>query len=299
MDEVKARVEIMLESANKLVRSWESLIENGGGSADIEVKEYVRGYTSSVISSAIFGSNNSKGIELFPKFRAVMKVMHSSTLLEGLSIHRYLPTKDNRYAWGLDKEITSFILDMTKEHSEAVSKEQPQVIMESTKTGELGPLTPEQYIVDNCRNVYLPGFEVTAVASMWGLMLLASHPEWQDRIRAEVAQACAGRPLEANMPGKMKVLKMVIQEVLRLYSGVAILTRHTLKDVQLGDVSVPEGVGIWVWLPALHQDSEFWGPDGAKFNPERGLLIVFLGPATLPVPTSRLVLETELVLARA
>ncbi|KAL6314156.1 hypothetical protein AAG906_011898 [Vitis piasezkii] len=97
----------------------------------------------------------------------------------------------------------------------------------------------------------------------------------------------------------MKVLKMVIQEVLRLYSGVAILTRHTLKDVQLGDVSVPEGVGIWVWLPALHQDSEFWGPDAAKFNPERGLLIVFLGPATLPVPTSRLVLETELVLARA
>ena len=94
-------------------------------------------------------------------------------------------------------------------------------------------------------------------------------------------------------------LKMVIQEVLRLYSGVAILTRLTLKDVQLGDVSVPEGVGIWVWLPALHQDSEFWGPDAAKFNPERGLLIVFLGPATLPVPTSRLVLETELVLARA
>ncbi|RVW79896.1 Cytochrome P450 714C2 [Vitis vinifera] len=109
--------------------------------------------------------------------------------------------KDNRYAWGLDKEITSCILDMAKEHSEAVSKELPQVIMESTKTGELGPLTPEQYMVDNCRNVYLPGFEVTAVASMWGLMLLASHPEWQDRIRAEAAQACAGRPLEANMLG--------------------------------------------------------------------------------------------------
>lgn len=80
----------MLESANKLVRSWESLIENGGGSADIKVDEYVRGYTSRVISSAIFGSNNSKGVELFPKFRAVMKVMHSSTLLKGLSIHRHV-----------------------------------------------------------------------------------------------------------------------------------------------------------------------------------------------------------------
>lgn len=131
------------------------------------------------------------------------QVSFSFFLNEILDIYQ---TKDNRYAWGLDKEITSCILDMAKEHSEAVSKELPQVIMESTKTGELGPLTPEQYMVDNCRNVYLPGFEVTAVASMWGLMLLASHPGRQDRIRAEVAQACAGRPLEANMLGKMKVV---------------------------------------------------------------------------------------------
>ncbi|KAJ9672208.1 hypothetical protein PVL29_025729 [Vitis rotundifolia] len=254
MDKAKARVEIMLESANKLVRSWESLMENGGGSADIRVlDENVRGYTSSVISSAIFGSNNSKGVELFPKFRALMTVMHSSTLLKGVSIHRH----DNRYAWGLDKEITSCILDMAKEHSDAVSKELPQVIINT-------------WLIT--ADVYQPGFEVTAVASMWGLMLLASHPEWQDRIRAEVAQVCAGRPLAANMLGKMKVLKMVIQEVLRLYSGVVILTKPTLKDVQLGDVSVPEGAKeevCWVWLPALHQDSEFRGPDATKFKPKR------------------------------
>ena len=80
----------MLESANKLVRSWESLIENGGGSADIKVDEYVRGYTSRVISSAICGSNNSEGVELLPKFRALMKIIYSSTLLKGLSIHRHV-----------------------------------------------------------------------------------------------------------------------------------------------------------------------------------------------------------------
>lgn len=80
----------MLEFANKLVRSWGSLIENKGGSANIRVDEYVRGYTSSVISRAIFGSNNSKGVELFPKFRALIKVMHSSTLLKRLSIRGHV-----------------------------------------------------------------------------------------------------------------------------------------------------------------------------------------------------------------
>uniref|UniRef100_F6HIS8 Cytochrome P450 714C2 n=1 Tax=Vitis vinifera TaxID=29760 RepID=F6HIS8_VITVI len=64
-------------------------------------------------------------------------------------------------------------------------------------------------------------------------------------------------------------LKMVIQEVLRLYPGVAFVSRQTLKDVKLGDILVPKGVNIWIWIPALHQDPELWGSDAEKFNPER------------------------------
>ena len=64
-------------------------------------------------------------------------------------------------------------------------------------------------------------------------------------------------------------LKMVIQEVLRLYPGVAFVSRQTLKDVKLGDILVPKGVNIWIWIPALHQDPELCGSDAEKFNPER------------------------------
>ncbi|XP_034698665.1 cytochrome P450 714C2-like [Vitis riparia] len=141
--------------------------------------------------------------------------------------------------------------------------------MESAKTGELGPSTPDQYIVDNCKDVYLAGFEVTAVATLWGLVLLASNPEWQARLRAEILEVCGGHVPDTNMLGKMKLLKMVIQEVLRLYPGVAFVSRQTLKDVKLGDILVPKGVNIWIWIPALHQDPELWGSDAEKFNPER------------------------------
>ena len=65
------------------------------------------------------------------------------------------------------------------------------------------------------------------------------------------------------------MLKMVIQEVLRLYPGVAFVSRQALKDVKLGDILVPKGVNIWIWIPALHQDPELWGSDAEKFNPER------------------------------
>ncbi|RVW34684.1 Cytochrome P450 714C2 [Vitis vinifera] len=157
----------------------------------------------------------------------------------------------------------------SKGNPEAASDKMAQIIMESAKTGELGPSTPDQYIVDNCKDVYLAGFEVTAVATLWGLVLLASNPEWQARLRAEILEVCGGHVPDTNMLGKMKLLKMVIQEVLRLYPGVAFVSRQTLKDVKLGDILVPKGVNIWIWIPALHQDPELWGSDAEKFNPER------------------------------
>ena len=83
-----------------------------------------------------------------------------------------------------------------------------QIIMESAETGEIGSSTPEEYIVDNCKDMYLAGFEVPAVAILWGLILLASNPEWQARVRAEVLEVCQGHVPDADMLGKMKLVSI-------------------------------------------------------------------------------------------
>jgi cytochrome P450 len=41
--------------------------------------------------------------------------------------------------------------------------------------------------------MYFGGHETTAVTATWCLMLLATHPEWQDRARAEALDVCCGR----------------------------------------------------------------------------------------------------------
>ncbi|ONM19087.1 hypothetical protein ZEAMMB73_Zm00001d004538 [Zea mays] len=52
---------------------------------------------------------------------------------------------------------------------------------------------PEDFIVDNCKNIYFAGHKTTAVTATWCLMLLAAHPDWQDRARAEVLEVCRGQ----------------------------------------------------------------------------------------------------------
>nr|XP_009631249.2 cytochrome P450 714C2-like isoform X1 [Nicotiana tomentosiformis] len=127
----------------------------------------------------------------------------------------------------------------------------------------------DHFIVDNCKNIYLAGYETTAVAATWCLMLLAANPNWQQRIRAEVLQICKGRIPDADMIRKMKQLTMAITESLRLYPPVAVVSREALKEIKFGGINVPKGVNLWTIVTKLHTDPKIWGTDSYKFNPER------------------------------
>ncbi|XP_060673794.1 cytochrome P450 714C2-like [Ziziphus jujuba] len=273
MYKIKDMVNLMVESANTLVNSWESKINQTDGVVDLPIHDYVRSFSSTVISKILFGSNYEEGNTIFPKHGALLKAMASPTILNGIPFSRFLPTKKNMEVWRLEKEINSIIIDIKNKHIGRPHHDENmlKVIMEGAKNAKLGPTAEDQYIVDNCKNLFLAGSEVPAVAAMWGLMLLALHPEWQACLRSEVQQVCGGghNIIDANMLNKMKMMKMVIQEVLRLYPVVIFVSRQALEDVKVGEMLVPKGVNIWIWMLELHRDPALWGPDAHKFNPER------------------------------
>lgn len=62
---------------------------------------------------------------------------------------------------------------------------------------------------------------------------------------------------------------MTINESLRLYPPVSVVSREALKDMKFGSVSVAKGVNLWALVTTLHTDSENWGPDSYQFNPAR------------------------------
>ena len=64
-------------------------------------------------------------------------------------------------------------------------------------------------------------------------------------------------------------LTIVIQETLRLYPPVAVVSREAFKDMIFGGINIPKGVNIWTLVSTLHTDPKIWGSDAYKFNPER------------------------------
>ncbi|XP_047154769.1 cytochrome P450 714C2-like isoform X2 [Vigna umbellata] len=270
MEKVKGMMNIISESAVSVVNSWSNRIEAEGGVADIKIDECMRNFSGNVISRACFGSNYTKSEEIFLKLTALQELLSWKNLFRRIPGMCYLPTKTNREIWTLEKEVNEMILQVVKERKEtSFEKDLLQMVLENVKDSKPSKEAIDDFIVDNCKNIYLAGYETTAVSATWCLMLLAANPDWQDRVRAEVTEICRGRIPDFSMLGKMKQLAMVIHEVLRLYPPVTVVSREALKDMKFGNLDVPKGFNLWIMVVSLHTNPDIWGDDAYKFKPER------------------------------
>ena len=82
----------------------------------------------------------------------------------GVTIFRYLPTKSNRETWKLEKEVRSLILKVVKERKEGGASENDLLDMNHMILGGATNDETDRFIVDKCKNIYLAGYETTAVS---------------------------------------------------------------------------------------------------------------------------------------
>jgi cytochrome P450 family 714 subfamily C len=70
-------VNIVSESCESLVNLWSSKIEAEGGVAYMNIDEDMRRFSGNIISRACFGSDYSKGEQIFLKLEALQEVVCS------------------------------------------------------------------------------------------------------------------------------------------------------------------------------------------------------------------------------
>jgi cytochrome P450 len=122
---------------------------------------------------------------------------------------------------------------------------------------------------DQCKIMFLAGYETTATALTWWTWLLAAHPDVAERARQEIDSHIGQRdPTPEDMP-KLEWLTATLKEAMRLYPpALGLVTRRTTADIQVGGWTIPKRSLIMVTHWVAHHD-ERWFPQPEAFQPER------------------------------
>ncbi|VAI62723.1 unnamed protein product [Triticum turgidum subsp. durum] len=195
------------------------------------------------------------------------------------SLPESLPTK-NRLMHQTNNEIESILRGLIEKRMQAMQQGESTkddllgLMLESNmrETDDKGQpilgMTIEE-VIEECKLFYFAGSETTSVLLTWTMIILAMHPEWQDRAREEVLGLFAKNKPEYDGFSKLKTVTMILYEVLRLYPPAVAFMRKTYKEIEIGSITYPAGVIIELPVLLIHHDPDIWGSDVHEFKPER------------------------------
>lgn len=170
-------------------------------------------------------------------------------------------------------------LAATKKIDEIVYPLIEQALREGTHTNEVvsallrvrmeetGAADPRQ-VRDDLVSIYGAASETTAVSLTWLWSALHDHPDVYARLREEVGQVVGEGPVRPAHVARLRYLRMVLQEVVRLYPPGWIIPRQAVADTEIGGVRIKAGSQVLVSPYTTHRLAEFWKRPLA-FDPER------------------------------
>jgi cytochrome P450 len=133
--------------------------------------------------------------------------------------------------------------------------------------GERGERFTDADVVNHMIFVLMAAHDTSTITLSMMAYLLAKHPEWQERLRAESAQLGSAAP-EFEQLEQLHGLDLAFKETLRMFAPVGVLFRQALRDTELRGHHIPAGTLLSLSLYAS-QRMEPWWRDPDTFDPER------------------------------
>ncbi|XP_029718563.2 cytochrome P450 4c21 [Aedes albopictus] len=128
-------------------------------------------------------------------------------------------------------------------------------------------------IINHAYTMLVAGYETTALQLTNVCLMLAMHPDIQERVANEIKTVFPSLDMEI-LPEALKdvpYLDMTINETMRLYPVVPIIARQSSSVLELDGVNIPSGTNFVVNIGALHRRKDLWGEDPLEFNPDNFL----------------------------
>lgn len=121
---------------------------------------------------------------------------------------------------------------------------------------------------DELVTLLLAGHETTASTLGWSFYLIDQHPEVFERLHAEAVEVLGDRAPVYEDLHRLKYTSMVVEEAMRLYPPVWMLSRLAQAEDNIAGYRIPAGADVVISPYTLHRHPDFWDEPN-RFDPER------------------------------
>ena len=142
----------------------------------------------------------------------------------------------------------------------------------STPDPETGEFLDAGTIRDQILMHLSNGFNGPSITAAWLAYVLATNPDVEERLIAEIDGITGGDPdydLQYDDLMALTYTTQVIKETMRIYLPMPITIRRSLRDGTLGRYHVRKGDIILVGTLAAQRDPRYWGAEPDRFDPEQ------------------------------
>jgi cytochrome P450 len=122
---------------------------------------------------------------------------------------------------------------------------------------------------DEVATLLTAGHETTTLVLAWVLYLISTRPDVVEQITSELAFLNGRAPGYEDL-SRLRYLRMVAEEAMRLYPPVWVLSRTALSHDVIGGFKIPAGSEILIFPYVTHRHPRWWD-DPERFCPERFL----------------------------
>jgi cytochrome P450 len=121
--------------------------------------------------------------------------------------------------------------------------------------------------------MFAAGTETTGVALTWLWVVLGDHPDVAQRLYDEIDTVVGAGPVELAHLSQLPYTRMVLQELLRLYSVGWLVPRTAAADDSIDGIRIRRGDTVIVSPYFTHRMEWLWHSphvfDPERFSPER------------------------------
>ncbi|NSX53903.1 cytochrome P450 [Parasulfitobacter algicola] len=250
-------------------RSTERLAQSSGRAVDL-FQEMVAA-TFEVISDVTFSGD--EGFDRMGVHTAIDNYIAQTaklSLFDIVGVPTWVPRPSRMISSGAIKQMKAIADNAINNRRDGSSRDVPD-LLDLLLEGE-DPKTKRQMTTaelrDNLLTFIVAGHETTALTLAWSLYLCAFDQDVQDKARAEAQSVLNGSTANADDVPKLKYIRQIIDEALRLYPPAALLSRTAQSSDTLCGRDIRKGDTVILPIYALHRNHLLWeNPD--HFDPDR------------------------------